>query len=526
MVPNQSAGGWAPYARALGRNVRALIIDDEQVIRELLRAVLESGGYEVAEAEGLEEAREAISAEPFDLLLVDKNLPGGSGVDLLTEVQQQGLDVPSVMITAYPSAPSISAALRAGARDYIAKPFDDITQVLNRFDSVCAAGIQAKVYRRIIKELKAALVETRGEASVVKKIGRDLFEHKQDMRLKTDVLLFQQSEVISDVLCGALVLEGISVEERQDEEGALSLVGALGALTAIVSLESERSVELIREFKQRDPLLDILVTSKAPTVHDGLAALSHGISDLVLRSEGTEILQVRARRLVHGARQRQMNLFLISTLVRYARDEGFRGADEFLKLLPPVELDIIEGLVAPAPDPGEMIQPGYGELASLVDEAESFTPLFGPGSEPDLFQPLPPPLPPVITAPPPPAGFDPGAGLASPEPEPEPAGQDRRQHPRHEASLPVKLIRLPDRNQTLHTFTRDISARGLFVIDATPPPPGSEYEIEIRLKPGDPPVRAHGRVVRVDLGRRGGMGLYVEAREGFSLQALIDRLLG
>ncbi len=525
------AEGWARYASALGRAARVMVVDDEPAVREVLREILEVNGFEVVEAGDTEEALEKIPQGTFDLLVVDKNLPGRTGVELLADLQTASINIPSVLITAFPSTGSISAALRAGARDYIAKPFEDIVRVGRRLNSVGAAGIEARVYRKIIADLKTALVASRGEASVVKQIGRDLFEHKQDMRLKTDVLLLQQSEVISDVLCGALVLEGISVEERRDVEGALSLVSSAGALSAIISLETDNALDLIQECRVRDPLLQILATSSAATTQQGLEATSRGIVDLVMRSEGTEILQVRAKRLVHGARQRQMNLFLIGTLIRYARQEGYTGAEALIELLPGPERALVEGLAAPPPDSSSsQIQPGLGELAELIETSETRTlpppkPAGTPVAEPaPAATPAPDPTPEKAPAAPaaPADAADGSDALAANAPK----GRDRRAYPRHELSIPVKLTRLPDRNQTMHTFTRDISAQGLFAIDATPPPPGTQYEIELRPKPGDAPIKAIGTVVRVDSGRRGGMGLLVETTEGLSLQDLIDQLAG
>jgi DNA-binding response OmpR family regulator len=507
---------WGRYRGVLGRAAHALVVDDEPAVREVLQAILQESGFEVTEAETANEAYAVALEHPLDLLVVDKNLPERSGVDLLRDLEEAGKVIPSVMITGYPSAPSISAALRAGALDYIAKPFEHIDQIRRRLVSVGAMGIETKMYEAAVRRLKGVLVASRGEASMVERIGRELFAHKEDLRLKTDVLLLHPSQAISETLAGVLALEGISVEERRDVEGALSLVASAGALSAIVSLEAEGALDLIRDLHVNDPLLRILVTLSSPSAQKGIAAVSEGIDDLVLRSEGMEILGVRARRMVRKARQRQLNLFLIGTLVRYARSEAKAQVDDVLALLPATERARVEGLAAPLPVKDEDL-PEIEVLAELIETASS------PRPQPKLADEG--------------AGGDPSAPEAPPAAAPAaaqgrfeasetaPQGQDRRAHPRHEISLPVKLTRLPDRNQVLHTFTRDISAQGLFAIDANPPPPGTRYEVELRPRPGEAPVSVLGVVVRVDGGRHAGMGLLLEPKEGVPLQPLIEVLL-
>ena len=99
---------------------RILIVDDEAAIRRAVRRFLEHHGFEVAAAETLAEARAAAASDRFDLQLVDLRLPDGEGIELLPEFS----DTPTVIMTSYASVPSAVTAMKEGAADYIAKPFD------------------------------------------------------------------------------------------------------------------------------------------------------------------------------------------------------------------------------------------------------------------------------------------------------------------------------------------------------------------------------------------------------------------
>ena len=101
-----------------------LIVDDEASLRDFLAIVFEDEGWSVIAAGSLEEARSAVHRQEPDVILCDLMMPDGNGIDLLRELKTQGLTCPVIMITAYTSTQSAVDALKAGAHDYIAKPFD------------------------------------------------------------------------------------------------------------------------------------------------------------------------------------------------------------------------------------------------------------------------------------------------------------------------------------------------------------------------------------------------------------------
>ena len=101
---------------------RILLIDDEETLRFTFSGFLENAGYEVETAHDFESALSALKSREFDLILADIVLAGASGMDLLREIKQRGIDAPVVMITGHPSLETASQAMRLGAFDYVAKP--------------------------------------------------------------------------------------------------------------------------------------------------------------------------------------------------------------------------------------------------------------------------------------------------------------------------------------------------------------------------------------------------------------------
>lgn len=99
-----------------------LIVDDEPQIRRVLSTMLTSHGYPVIEARSGDEALDKIRHEKVELILLDFNLPGRSGIETCAEIRRSG-DVPIIMLTVRNSEHDKVEALDAGADDYVVKPF-------------------------------------------------------------------------------------------------------------------------------------------------------------------------------------------------------------------------------------------------------------------------------------------------------------------------------------------------------------------------------------------------------------------
>jgi DNA-binding response OmpR family regulator len=99
-----------------------LVEDDERVVRLLERALREEG-YEVDVCTRGDLALEQGLAKPYDVVLLDWNLPGADGLTVLARWREEGIAAPVIMLTARTGVDPTVSALDAGADDYIAKPF-------------------------------------------------------------------------------------------------------------------------------------------------------------------------------------------------------------------------------------------------------------------------------------------------------------------------------------------------------------------------------------------------------------------
>ncbi len=99
---------------------KILIVEDEDVIRNALRRLLERNGYAVSEAMSVQSAADNFILDDFQLIISDLRLPGAPGTDLIQKTEE----VPVLIMTSYASVRSAVDSLKAGAVDYIAKPFN------------------------------------------------------------------------------------------------------------------------------------------------------------------------------------------------------------------------------------------------------------------------------------------------------------------------------------------------------------------------------------------------------------------
>ncbi|SEI68999.1 DNA-binding transcriptional response regulator, NtrC family, contains REC, AAA-type ATPase, and a Fis-type DNA-binding domains [Allopseudospirillum japonicum] len=123
-----------------------LIVEDESIIRSALRRLLERNGFRVSEAQSVEEALPLLQAQSLDLIISDLRLPGSPGTELIAAAQA----TPVLIMTSYASLRSAVDAMKLGAVDYIAKPFDheEMLQAVNHILSQHPKERQAPVSAR------------------------------------------------------------------------------------------------------------------------------------------------------------------------------------------------------------------------------------------------------------------------------------------------------------------------------------------------------------------------------------------
>ena len=125
---------------------KILIVDDEAAIRSALKEVLEYEGFSISEAPDGETALKMVLKESFDLIFCDIKMPKLDGLDFLSELKKEDIQVPVVMITGHGTIDTAVEAIKRGAYDFIQKPLD-----LNR---VLVSTRNANKHDALIKETK------------------------------------------------------------------------------------------------------------------------------------------------------------------------------------------------------------------------------------------------------------------------------------------------------------------------------------------------------------------------------------
>ncbi len=121
---------------------KILVIDDEPNLRTVIETMLARAGYEVFCFESFESAKSTLNTEDLDIVLTDLQMPVHTGMDVLAYCKQYTPDLPVVLITAFGTVERAVSALKAGAFDFILKPFDQ-----NEMFRVIEKAIQSRKRR-------------------------------------------------------------------------------------------------------------------------------------------------------------------------------------------------------------------------------------------------------------------------------------------------------------------------------------------------------------------------------------------
>ncbi|HJZ88368.1 MAG TPA: sigma-54 dependent transcriptional regulator [Polyangia bacterium] len=134
---------------------RVLVVDDDHSLCELLAAGLSPRGYTITWRTSAADAVDLLGTQDFDVLLVDINMPGTSGLELCERIVASRANLPVIVLTAFGSMDTAIAAMRAGAYDFLTKPFE--------FDQLALALDRALLHRELgeeVRRLRQAVAES------------------------------------------------------------------------------------------------------------------------------------------------------------------------------------------------------------------------------------------------------------------------------------------------------------------------------------------------------------------------------
>src|SRR5581483_9217391 len=131
---------------------RVLIVDDDKSMGDMVVASLRKNGFDPTAATAAEEALAALAETDFDVVVTDLNMRGMNGLELCERIASNRPDIPVLVITAFGSLDTAIAAIRAGAYDFITKPFEIDVLVL-----ALERAVKHRALREEVKRLKRAV---------------------------------------------------------------------------------------------------------------------------------------------------------------------------------------------------------------------------------------------------------------------------------------------------------------------------------------------------------------------------------
>ena len=167
--------------------MKLLLLEDDAILGDLIYNSLIDKNYEVIHAEDGDQALEFVESEKFDLFILDINVPGISGLDLLKEIRGYSITTPAIMITAYQDTSHLKKGFDIGCDDYIKKPFDleelhqRIKNLAKRFSIESESNtLQLSTNTKLIKDKNLIIVDDKSYeiANKENKILTYLFTHK------------------------------------------------------------------------------------------------------------------------------------------------------------------------------------------------------------------------------------------------------------------------------------------------------------------------------------------------------------
>ena len=345
-----------------------LIVDDEKSIREACREVAQSLGFTAYAADSAEHAYRLVDSQSFDAILMDLRLPGVGGIEAMRRIKERRPEAVVIVVTGYGTVQSAVQAMKAGAYDYVTKPFslDELKLLLDRVASHLKLKSENRVLREKVKS-KQGFGGIVGRAPEMEKLYRIIAKAANSVH---PVLILGESGTGKEMVarsihysgpfcdkpfvpvdCGSLVptlieselfgyVKGAFTGANQAKDGLLAMAeGGTVFLDEVGELPVDLQAKMLRAIQEKE-IRPVGGTKRVPINVRVLAATNRDLEQAVMQGTFRRDLYFRLNVLslrIPALRERRQDipLLLAHFLERMTRTSGQEKmlSDEALKAL-------------------------------------------------------------------------------------------------------------------------------------------------------------------------------------------------
>ncbi len=216
-----------------------LVVDDERVVLDVLVAILKRRGMQYVTASSGEEALAVLENQGVGCLLVDKNLPGINGLELIRRTRKLQPHCACILMTGYASLSSAVEAIRLGATDYLEKPFDDVDLVTQKLE-------RAMSMKRTEAERDALLAKVRAFQSEVQNKDEALSKQQTEIQLFNDIIEARVKQATEDLRKKTELLEKALLKDDSLEQAVGQQLDSLIEYARGIQFEDSEDIAVAR----------------------------------------------------------------------------------------------------------------------------------------------------------------------------------------------------------------------------------------------------------------------------------------
>ena len=251
-------------AKRMVKDMRILVVDDEDSVRTVMSEVLKDEGFAVTEAANGKQALECMQKDPFSLVITDIVMPEMTGLELLEKIKEQSPETQVIIITSHASLETAITAMRHGAYDYLFKPFKDLDLIPAAANRALEKVRLTAENQKLLRQLKKKNQELQKANETLKNLAsRDGLTGLYNHRYFQEYLIFElyRSSRNNDTF-SLLFLDLDNFKKYNDSNGHLEGDKLLQSFAGILKKSIRRS-NVVARYGGEEFVLLLPATSKA-----------------------------------------------------------------------------------------------------------------------------------------------------------------------------------------------------------------------------------------------------------------------